>query len=345
LPHGGGFLLALLLLVASRLVVAGEGGGAIVLPVAERPNPCDVPGLFNGGWLDRTHERFSENVCGAAMWFDSFFGNERAEAETLDRYIKVISGLRWSEDDGLSSRTRVRARIDLPRLKHYFNLILSNEDEDDVTRMVPDLSPRLAQPAPGDKPSKYALAVRWTPIRGADSAFSTSAGINFGTPLKPYITTRYRYTYGIREDMLARLTQSVFWKNQEGFGENTRFDLERLLDPQHLLRGTLSATFSELSDGLEWNAAVSLYRNVSQKQAWSYNLSIHAATRPDPEIRDYTASVRYRRNIFRPWLFVEVEPSFSWLKAKEDTDYHRSLGIGVFLEAHFGRKRDPFDMF
>ncbi len=307
-------------------------------------HPCAVP-LAREHWVDRSHRYLSENVCSAALWFDSFFGDERAEAEQVDRYIKVIAGMEIKEGEGLSLRNRVRARIDLPRLKRHVNLILTNEDDDDVTRMVSDVAPSGTKREDKKDSETYSLALRWFTVHQPTSSFSTSAGINFGSPLKPYVKSRYRYTHGLGESALARFTQSVFWKNQEGFGETSRLDLERLLSEQNLLRWSLSATYSEVSDGLEWSTGMSLYRNISRRQAISYNTFITAASEPHHMLRDYGINLRYRRGIFRPWLFIELEPSISWPRDEDDSSRHTSLGFIIQFEVQFGRREEPFQGF
>ena len=48
----------------------------------------------------------------------------------------------------------------------------------------------------------------------------------------------------------------------------------------------------------------------------------------------YRCYVRYRRQVWRPWLFVEVEPFVLWPR---DQGYQGVNGVTVRLETLFGR--------
>ncbi len=44
--------------------------------------------------------------------------------------------------------------------------------------------------------------------------------------------------------------------------------------------------------------------------------------------------LRYRRNFWRPWMFVEVWPAVGW---PEERDWQTVLGVRMRLEINFGR--------
>jgi hypothetical protein len=62
---------------------------------------------------------------------------------------------------------------------------------------------------------------------------------------------------------------------------------------------------------------------------------IDGLSKPSYRSEQRLLSVRYKRNILRPWLFVEVEPFMLWLR---EEDFRTSYGLALRLEVHFPDK-------
>lgn len=308
---------------------------------APRYNPyaiCQPDHAMGEAWVDRTHEKLSLNVCHTAVWFDRFFGEEGAEEVAADRYIRVIGDWDWEENEASQLGVRVRAKFELPHLRrfgHRISLVFSDEDETDVTDIVRAENEEDPNLSPGET-KRRSLGLRWDIQRQPESSFSLSSNIRLRFPFKPSINARYRYIYGFSARSLARFTQNVFWQLEEGFGERTRVDLERLTGPRTLLRWSSSAMYSQESDGLEWVSSVAMYFTPDHRQSMSVDFSVNGHTEPEGELEAYRAGLRYRRNIFRKWLFWQLEPYVRW---PHDNDYKATFGITTQLEVLLGRRK------
>jgi hypothetical protein len=298
-------------------------------------------------WLDFTESYISERVCRAGVWFDSFFIDEREIEENVDRFIRVFNNFEYKQRDGLDWRIRVNARIQLPGLKERFSLMLSDDSEKDLTQRSENTQFRastLESASPitgnrvGDLREAHNLSLRWGVVSTPQQDFSVRIRARLNELLTPSLIGRYRYSHGMGKNSLARFTQSIFWEKEEGFGETSRLDLERLLHPDVLLRWSNIGTFSENSDGLDWGSILSLKHSMSERAAFSYDASIEGVTRPNTHPTKYRLGMRYRQNFLRPWLFFEIEPSYSWIENLE-RELYREAAIVFRLEAHFGRKR------
>lgn len=310
------------------------------------PEVCRSQARDDDHWVDRTEEYLSERVCRAAVWFDSFFMDEREQAENADRFIRLFNV--WEMQDGqlLDWRLRLNARIELPGLQHKFNLIISDEDEKDLTQTISEDAAAFTPSAAAAEETKdadknlgeaHSLALRWNVVQTPDQSFSMRLKFRLSNFPTPALIGRYRYTHGLGQKTLGRFTQTAFWTEHDGIGETSRIDLERLVADQMLLRWSNSATFSESSRGVDWGTGLSLKHSLSHKHALDYSATIEGITRPNTHITRYRLGVRYRRNIFRPWLFIEAEPAMIWPE-DEAGRFHRDTVFTVRLEAHFGRK-------
>jgi hypothetical protein len=298
-------------------------------------------------WLDLAETYISEHVCRAGVWFDSFFVNERDIEENVDRFIRVFNNLHYKRGDGLEWRVRVNARIQLPGLKERLSVMLSDDLERDLTQRLENTQFKAHTGTTdsgitGNKISElrdtHNLSLRWGMINTAQQSFSVRVRVRLNELLTPSVIGRYRYTHGLGENMLARFTQSIFWEKQEGFGETSRLDLERLLHPEILLRWSNVATLSQNSQGIDWGTSLSLKHSLSAHIALSYDASIEGITSPATYPTQYRLGIRYRQNFLRPWLFFEIEPYHAWIEDLNRQRYQESAII-FRIEAHFGQKK------
>jgi len=142
------------------------------------------------------------------------------------------------------------------------------------------------------------------------------------------------------ERNLLRLRESVFWEESEHLGATTRIDLERLFTDDLLGRWTASATFTQETEGVRWFSQLTLFQNLHEGRAISYQVGITSESDLDVPITDYGLRVIYRRSIFnREWLFLELRSSITWPRKDLLEDRETNLGAGVALEMMFGERR------
>jgi len=307
---------------------------AMLLPVLEALGaetvPCAAETKLSQEWFDQTQEYLSQSVCGTARWFDGFFKDERGEEEAVDRFVRVTNILKWKKNQGINLHTQVNARIQLPQFEEHLNLIFAGEDETPLE--MTDQGTQVDLPL--DKSKKEAnrniVALRWNVLKEIISAFSLSARMPLNS-LNFSLRARYRHLYHLNESVLGRFTETLFWQIRDGFGETSRFDLERLLGSQTLARWSLTGTFAEISEGIDWGSEVALLHNWSPKRAISLSFASWGDARG---VDNYRIGLRYRQNIYRPWLFIELEPEIAW-PLEEDK---RVEGFFFRVEALFGQQ-------
>ncbi len=294
-------------------------------------------------WFDQTQAYISESVCSSAMWFDYFFANERDEAENVNRYIRLTSTGSYRKVEGFDTNIRLSGRIEFPNVEKKLHLLLQSEHDKDAMDVLSQGNQTTHLLNKNNTNKSNSVGLRWDVSQKANSAFSMNVGLRFNKTVNLRLQGRYRYTYPLEEDSLARLTQSVFWEGNEGVGENTRIDLEKLLASQTLLRFSQDLGVSEVSKGKEWLSEISLFHHFTKDQAGALTFWLSGATKPTDNIsglEETGFSVRYRQSFYRPWLFFEIEPHYRWVRKEFTRDYQPSPGIIARIEVQFGYKHD-----
>lgn len=265
------------------------------------------------GAMDVTHASVQRNILGRVIWFDEFFGNVRTEDARQPEYVlRWVNSFRFEEGGAIRFRTSVRANLRLPKLGERLRLVISGENEADPAASLPEDpgNPGFDQTLPDTR--LVNAEIRYTMFQRPAVHLFLGAGVRLVLPPEIFIRTRAQYTRRLSDVSLARFGETLFWKDREGFGETTEVDFERQVGQRTLLRWANAGTFSQRSEGLEWGTELSLQRELSTRDAVTLAGGIAGDTRPSAQAEVYRIFTRYRRNVLRTWLFVELEPEISW---------------------------------
>ena len=315
----------------------------VPMPIELKGLPAEPVGLCEdkpGGpaWLDRMQAGLYRTMCHAAARFDGFFGNARFDDEYQATYGSVAVGALWDERDHWNPTLRFRVRLQLPQLSERFNGFIGRVDpEEYVTDLRDDFDTLPRQFARQDDDAVL-LGLGYSQPGRAGGHFDADVGAGLGLPMDPYVKGRYRIAVPFFERNVLRLRETVFWQDSEGLGATTRFDLERLLEKDFLVRWTGSGTLSQETEGLRWFSSVTLYQNLSQGRALAYEAAISGDSDRPVDIADYGLRVIYRRRLNRDWLFLELRSSVTWPRETLLEDRRANWGGGAGLEVLFGER-------
>jgi hypothetical protein len=68
------------------------------------------------------------------------------------------------------------------------------------------------------------------------------------------------------------------------------------------------------------------------QSSFLFTAMVDGLNKPTYRLEQALVSMRYKRQIYRPWLFLEVEPFILWLRKE---DFRTSYGIALRAEIHF----------
>lgn len=302
---------------AHYALIAFLGFGGVTLPVHAIAKSCqqalskDKPDKLVS-WLDKTHTKLSHSLCNQAVSIDRFFGNFEEYTDTQVRsFVRIRNEISWQNLSGINARfkPRVRAKLRLPTIENQLNLLLTDDPIDEDNSITNDIEQNNEPVGDGEN---FSTALRWTNQNNTQVNTDFDVGARFNDGINGFVRTRFRYIKALNQFNLLRIRQELFWRNQEGFGESTLLRFQFFHSAEFSTESNSQATFSESSKGIDWSQRISLYQQIDPKRAISYNLLAIGYTRPVFLTEDYGISLRYRKNIYRDWLFAELEPELAW---------------------------------
>lgn len=292
----------------------------------EQEEGVAAPGAEDGV-ADRAQDYVGDAVEALARYFDGFFGGELAYEEATGSYLQVGGEALWEDEGTWNFDDRIFLRLVLPQTQKRFRLVLESQRD----ALVEEPSPPEEQPAsPTPSESRRKLlglegllqeTPRWR--------VSLTGGAKFPFPPDPFARVRGRWQTPLGS-WNFRFAQSFFWFLSDGLGEATSVDVERQLAGPLLLRLSSQATYLWDDHNFDLLQALALYHRLSARDALTYRYALQGETHPATRIANHVASVKYRRSLYRDWLFFEVEPG---LRYTREDDFERIAFVAFRLDA------------
>lgn len=249
--------------------------------------------------IDDSYHYLNTKFCQPALWFDSFFVDQRIAKDTrAGTMVRWDNDFIWLEGEGFSYVPNISARLYLPKTSKKFKIVF----ESDTTDTIKDLFPDNQSQQP-----KNALGLSY------DVSVKTRSSINIKATFRPSLEARYRYIYPFTQQTLWRFTQKVYQQKMVT-GEITYFDIDHSFNEKFLLRWANFAKLDTDVEGLEMGTGFTLYHYISPSQALNYRAGISAKNKPSHYIDNTHLGLTYRHNILRSWFFYELSPEINWPK-------------------------------
>jgi hypothetical protein len=318
------FLPALMILVLGFYGVSafGEEIPAGQPSVPENVKPAIAATPANDGYIDRSHAFFDRKVNQVVSWFDGLFGDKtRQDTEKSDIKLKWTNELRAEEGENVTFHSALRAHIRLPRLQKRIKLVIIEETREEAVAPVP-IDP--GTPVANTPTATNSLRALNTELRyyahDTKSAYAFLAvGSRFVWLPEMFVRSRLLWRHTFADNSFISPSVTPFWQDHLGFGVTPQLDFGHPFPHDHIFLWANSATFFKNRSGFLWGSEVSLSRILSPVTAIAVAVGASGATRPslladrfNLVANNYKLSAKYRRNIFRPWLFLELVPETNW---------------------------------
>lgn len=287
----------------------------------EAAGPLD-PNAPPINWVDSSHAYASEQTQALAEWMDGFFGVPNYDVEQPESLVRLQWTNSWDQDDDYSDNLRLRGKVQLPAVSKRLNLVFSGEDGDELD--LDENETRLDD----------SVGLLYELSQGDHSRFDLTMGISFNH-LRP--GARYRYQNTLSKATTFRFTQRAQYESSEGFYATSQLELNRALSENNILRWNNRAVYGEETDGTEWLTRVSLFqrrRHLKRHRQLGINYfgAIKGVTSPESYVKNYRVGVLFRRQIYRKFLFLELEPAYNYRKRKPEDNREFAWSIALRLE-------------
>ncbi|WP_156507620.1 hypothetical protein [Halioglobus sp. HI00S01] len=275
-------------------------------------------------WIDSSHTAAAESAQALVEWMDDFFGDSNYDLEKAESFLRLEFENEWDQEDGNDFGVRLRGKVQLPKISQRVNLLFSDDDTADGDREER-----------GDQ-DKISLNVNVRESRRSrlDGTLSWSSGAP-----KPGI--RFRNEGDIREGRSYRYVQRVQWDNDEQFFTLGQLDLYQALENEDVIRWSNRYKWGEETDGVEWRTRLSLFQrfwpDTERPLAMNHFVTVRGETKPKSYVQNYTIGTLWRRQVYRDFLFFEVEPTLNYRQPEYEEDREVAWQIMLRLEIHLAR--------
>lgn len=256
-------------------------------------------------WLVSYLDDLSGNID--TFFVDAFFSEEIIGDDVKGSRAKLSFYTRRVLGDPVDYKFGISLKMVFPNTNERLKLILDSEDEE---------SAREADPIESVENVNYTAALRF--IINESDLWKTNidAGIRWRLPPDPFVRFRARrYAYFSEWEM--KLSQTATYRVSEGFREDTQVQMNYPLNIEKQFRVSAKADYL-LNDGyFKLNYGAGLYHRLSKKAAIGFVAGAGGNTEHGATFNAYNAGVRYRRQIWKKYIFAEVAPEFIWTTDKE----------------------------
>jgi hypothetical protein len=291
-------------------------------PVPENVKPANEALSADNSYVDRSHAYFDRKINRVVTWFDGLFGDRaRQDPEKADIKLQWTNELRAEEGESVKYRSSLHANLHLPRLEKRIRLVIMEETRQDAVAPIPiDPGTPLANtPTNTNTLRAWHTELRYY-ARDTKTGYAFLAvGSRFVWLPETFVRARFLWRHPLSDNTYISPSVTPFWQDHLGFGITPQLDFGHRFARDYIFLWANSATVFKNRSGFLWGSEVSLSRILSPVTAVAFAVGANGATRPSVvsdrfnlTANNYKVSGKYRRNIYRPWLFLELIPETNW---------------------------------
>jgi len=296
----------------------------------EKPEPGTLSRA--GSLVDEAHGNISDRFSRFIVQIDDFIGAGESGEKLNTSWARVrVETVKPGAED-LKFAATVKLRVVLPQSQQRFRLLVSSEDDDDSSSAANSDAAQREQIASEDN-NNVALALRF--IRTAKDRFRLNYDV--GARIKDDKAQLFgRFIVGYKKESILgftnTLTNNLTYFSASGYQNSFRIDSRRTFFDRESLyfRNTIELSWLEGNSGAGIGETMGFYADLGKRRALALEGITGYATSLNEGIEDkYRGAelrIRYRQNIWRPWLYYEIWPSVSW---SSSNDYEMAYG-GLF---------------
>lgn len=269
------------------------------------------------GWLVNHLDNLSGGID--SFFVDVFFDETLAQENVKGSLAKVSFYTRREIGDPVDYKFGASVRLVLPHTNERLNLLLESEDE----------QAREGDPLESIENPTYSAALRFIIRETEYWSTNIDAGVKWAVPPDPFVRLRAR-RLAYFDHWNMRITQTLSYFTSTGYGEDTSLVFDHPLSTERLLRFETKASYLLNDDFFELRYGLGSYRELSRKAAIAWVGQARGDTEYGATFDNYSAGFRYRRQVYKSWMFFEVAPGLEW---SGDKNYETTPVIMFRLEA------------
>lgn len=274
--------------------------------------------------IDKGHDRVSDHLLRLTKELDSILGEPLEDEAYRKTRVTLTGGICGKEGEGFSVKGHSKAKIPLPSIRDRIGILIGGEsnperEEDPGADLLQEDTReyesflRLFNKQKSPLNWDFDIGLRWS---GDFRYFFRLSGLNEGW-------------LGLS---LYRIAPRLYWRSDDGFGSQLRYEMDQQVASYCMLREFLEIKYTEQTRGADVYGGVYLRTNPRETLALSLEMVHLLATHPWEY--QYVEFLYRLRSIFVwRWLEIELVPRIR-LKRK-DGDWNLVPYLEMYLHVTF----------
>lgn len=279
-----------------------EGGGSEDMQSSTERPENDIKITL----IDDTHDWLSDYLDGVSynvdgFFVDTFFGDDVIDDDISGSRAKLSFFTRREIGRSVIYNYGINVRLVLPNTDERFSLLVESSDDDDKS------DERTVNTTDKIEKVEYSTALRYILKVTENWKISFDNGVRWNIPIDLFSRLRFR-RLDYYEKFNTRITQKFEWSANNGYEESTRFQINKPLNIDRLMRFETGAKYQLDKGYFEFDYAFTLYHELNRKEVLAYYLRAGGQDHDNMSFNNYGIGFRYRRMVYQDWVFVEVTP-------------------------------------
>lgn len=310
------------------------------LPPGQEPNEPLPRGPTENSWADVAHEFVETRLFSPVLRLDRIFGSDEPEfeEERSRSFIVWRNELRFDSERHPSYTLGLHASLNFPSFNRIINrirIVVVGQTQRAIDALVPE---ETAQGSPYvGSPGAEARFSLYETVR---SHVEIGAGVLLQWPLGVFSRVGFHLIQPIGELFVLRLSGAGFWRTDTHLGWNAGVRMERPIYDLAILRVVNEFLYTQRTTawpgaiGLEWSPDLEAVFRLGTRSSATFRLGALSSAKERPQVDRYILGLRLRRDFYRQWLFLELEPEFYWPYSVE-LGRHAAWAVTLRLEVQF----------
>ncbi len=234
---------------------------------------------------------------------DTFFSDETNNENWSGSYGKLFFNTRREVHTAVDYQSGISLNLALPNTNDKLKLLVESEENEDGQRESDALDTV-------DNVT-YSTALRFLISDAEDYKASWDNGVRWEGEPVPFSRLRFqRIDYF--EYFRTRFFQTLYWRTNVGWGADSSYQIRTPLDLQRQFIWSVDADYLLNNDYYDLANIWAVSDEWNDKEAMLYSFSVIGDTQGYEKVTSYVSSARYRRMLYKRFVFGEIEPEISW---------------------------------
>lgn len=280
--------------------------------------------------LDSTQQIIGKHFVNVTHKIDTLLSNRTAKPKVNNSYLLLtLQGTHFKEQNN-ETDISINAKLDLPNTKERFKIFFDSilDEQQSVEQRASAVSSgevvRSDQSTAGLEYEKKGKANQWRR--------AIKVGLTTHTPFQPFVRYRLSKGWHIFKETQLKVKQDFWYLDGTGWGETTQIDIESPLTPDSYLLLSTDIELEQEEKPITYSQFVSIYTNLSDKQAINYRIGAIGSNNKSELIDSYLTNVHFIHHLRGNWLLASVIPE---IIMRSERNWHPEPSITLKLDFFF----------